>query len=418
MNPSCFTRPGRRAALLVCVCVTPLFACSSDDTTPIIDAAAPLDGTGESALQDAQPGSDASTTSPHDGAIEVDGTIADAGLADATRGDASSDGSATCPDAGVPDDLACTGLYSDWASKTVAANVLPYTPGLVFWSDGAQKQRWIYLPPGTQIDTTDMDDWVFPIGTKIWKSFTLNNALIETRLIWKQPDMTWDYAVYRWSADGTSATQITGGEKNVNGTTYEIPATSACTQCHGGRADVVLGIDLLGIGVPAAEGVTLASLADAGRFTTPPPATTVVIPDDSTQKAAAALGWLHVNCGVSCHNGEPNAVAFETHLYTKLLAAQLYPHGTADAGLGTVADLDPYTSEVGVPASLTPGGVQYLRIAPGDATHSLTVLTSITRGGDGGIPQMPTLVSHIPDDAGVTELEAWINALPRDAGGQ
>jgi hypothetical protein len=411
MNPSCFTWLAGRAALFAFA--TSLLACSSADTTAVIDAAAPLG--------DAQPGPDGSATSPHDGATEggttADGTVADAGPADATLADASPDGStATCPDAGVPNDLACTGLYSDWASKTVAANALAYTPGLVFWSDGAQKQRWIYLPPGTQIDTTDMDDWVFPVGTKIWKSFTLNNVLIETRLIWKQPDMTWDYAVYRWSADGTSATQITDGEKNVNGTTYEIPSTSACTQCHGGRADVVLGFDLLGIGVPAAEGVTLASLADAGRFTTPPPATTVVIPEDSTQKAATALGWLHVNCGVSCHNGEPNAVAFETHLYTKLLAAQLYPNGTADAGRGTVADLDPYTSEVGVMASLMPGGMQYLRIAPGDAAHSLTVLTSIARGGDGGVPQMPTLVSHIPDDAGVTELEAWINALPRDAG--
>ncbi len=37
------------------------------------------------------------------------------------------------------------------------------------------------------------DDWVFPNGTKIWKSFTLNGQLIETRLIWKQDDGTWAY---------------------------------------------------------------------------------------------------------------------------------------------------------------------------------------------------------------------------------
>ncbi len=411
MNPSCFTWAGRSAALLAfAACIG---ACSTDDTTPTLDAATSLDGTGGGTPGDAQPVLD-STTSPHDGASAADG-----GVHDATLADASIDGpSGPCPDAGVPSDLACTGLYADWASKTVAANVSAYTPGLVFWSDGAQKQRWIYLPPGTQIDTTDMDDWVFPVGTKIWKSFTLNGVLIETRLIWKQPDTTWAYADYRWSADGTSATLLTAGEKNVGGTTYEIPATSACAQCHGGRADVVLGFDLLGIGVATAEGVTLASLVDAGRLTAPPPATTIVIPEDATKKAAAALGWLHVNCGVSCHNGEPNAVAFETHLYTKLLAAQLYPNGAADAGTGKVTDLDPYTSEVGVAASLMPGGMQYLRIAPGDAVHSLTVLTSIIRGDDGGIPQMPTLVTHIPDDAGVTELEAWINALPRDAGGQ
>ena len=40
------------------------------------------------------------------------------------------------------------------------------------WADYATKQRWILLPPGTKIDATDPNEWVFPVGTKVWKEFS------------------------------------------------------------------------------------------------------------------------------------------------------------------------------------------------------------------------------------------------------
>jgi hypothetical protein len=313
-------------------------------------------------------------------------------------------------DGDIPDDLACTGLYSDWTAKTIASDVVAYTPGLVFWSDGAVKSRWLYLPPGTTIDTTDMDNWVFPVGTKVWKQFALNGQIVETRLIWKTSGSLWRYLDYLWSPDGSSARRFDDGETNVNGTTYEIPSTSVCQQCHMGRADVVLGIDLLGTGISAAQGVTLAGLVDAGRLTQPPAQTTIAIPEDTTQKAAAALGWLHVNCGSSCHNGRGHAAA--THLYLKLLADQLV---TPDGGPGVVDALDTYTTAVNVTATLKPNGVAYEYIVPGDAAHSLLPLMALSRDADSGFPQMPPIVSHIPDTAGEAPVSAWINALP-DAG--
>jgi hypothetical protein len=72
------------------------------------------------------------------------------------------------PDADLPDTLAATGLYSNITQKTLSSNVKPYTPGLTFWSDGASKSRYLYLPPGQKIDNSDMDEWVFPVGTKVW----------------------------------------------------------------------------------------------------------------------------------------------------------------------------------------------------------------------------------------------------------
>ena len=47
-----------------------------------------------------------------------------------------------------------------------------YAPKFQLWSDSATKKRWIYLPPGSQIDTSDMDFWKFPVGTKVWKEFS------------------------------------------------------------------------------------------------------------------------------------------------------------------------------------------------------------------------------------------------------
>ena len=49
-----------------------------------------------------------------------------------------------------------TGLYSDIASGTFAADVRPFEPKYVLWSDGATKRRFIRLPACAQIDTTDM----------------------------------------------------------------------------------------------------------------------------------------------------------------------------------------------------------------------------------------------------------------------
>jgi hypothetical protein len=345
----------------------------------------------------------------------VDAPAMDAGVdaVEATENDAGDGG---CPtDGDVPDDLACTGLYSDWATKAIAPGVTAYTPALVFWSDDAIKTRWIYLPPGSQIDTSDMDNWVFPIGTKIWKQFALGTQIVETRLLWKQAAGAygWQYLDYLWSADGMSAKRSDDGEMNVNGTTYEIPPSSECTQCHGGRADSVLGVDLLGLGLPGAQGVTLAALVAQAAFTQNPTQSTISVPEDSTGKAAAALGWLHVNCGISCHNAQSQGGA--TRLYLKLLAGQL---AGDDGGSPSVTGLDSYVTTVNVQSNLTPNGHTYSRIAPGNASVSLVPLMALSRDGvtDGGFLQMPPIVSHVPDNQGEMAVSAWINALPADAG--
>ena len=58
-------------------------------------------------------------------------------------------------------------------SETGIASGQPYTPNFALWSDGAAKERWLSLPAGTEIDTSDPDDWRFPDGTRAWKQFAV-----------------------------------------------------------------------------------------------------------------------------------------------------------------------------------------------------------------------------------------------------
>ena len=95
-------------------------------------------------------------------------------------------------DTGLPADVFCTGLYQGRDPTKYRADVTPYTPGVVLWSDGAEKHRYLYLPPSAQIDTSNMDVWKFPAGTKAWKEFKLDGKLVETRLFWKRNETTWE----------------------------------------------------------------------------------------------------------------------------------------------------------------------------------------------------------------------------------
>jgi hypothetical protein len=193
----------------------------------------------------------------------------DAGISDA-RLDGAGDGAwpvdagpcgVTGP-SGEPGELSCTGLYSDWTKKTLAPDVVNYAPGLVLWSDGAQKTRWIQLPAGQKIDTSSMDEWTFPVGTKIWKEFRLPlgdasaPVRIETRLLWKQGANDWVRTTYRWSADGeTSAVELMAGELDANGAGYEVPSVYECNDCHNGRVDGVLGFEAVALAAPGATGL-------------------------------------------------------------------------------------------------------------------------------------------------------------------
>lgn len=290
----------------------------------------------------------------------------------------------------APSELACTGLYADFATKEIAKSARLYAPAVSFWSDGYDKSRWIELPAGQTIDASSFDDWTFPVGTKVWKEFRFRERRIETRLLWKVNADRWVQAAYVWSEDGSSATRGEGRSLTIAGASYYVPRGIECSECHDGKRDRLLGFEGISLAQPAAAGVTLAVLAAEGRLS-PPPARTAVTLDPG-------VGVLHVNCGVSCHNASPASHGRDSSLRLRV-----------DFDEATTKPMDTWqlvASTVGVPATL-PGWGGGLRIAPGAPERSVLV-SAMTARGTG---QMPPAAREV-DFAGVAAVEAFVRSLP------
>src|SRR5690349_22171547 len=113
----------------------------------------------------------------------------------------------TAREGGVaPPTLSATGFFKSIGADgglVLGDGVRLYEPRYKLWSDGADKTRWVYLPPNSKIDNTDQDHWVLPVGAKLWKEFALNGKRIETRLIHHVgpgPD-DYLYATYWWKTN-------------------------------------------------------------------------------------------------------------------------------------------------------------------------------------------------------------------------
>jgi hypothetical protein len=245
-----------------------------------------------------------------------------------------------------------------------------------------------------------MDHWVFPIGTKLWKEFSLGGRKVETRYEEKRADGTWFRTTYVWSADEARATEVTGGVSNVGGSGYDVPSQTECATCHRGAPDGVLGFEAIGLSTAYASGLTMSELGRRGLLSAPP-SVPIAIPGTPTE--VAALGWLHANCGNACHNGSAGAFAKRTGLHLRLSVSQL----------GSVNDTDTYVTAVGVPSTFQPTlGAGLLRIKPGDVAHSAIPYRALARddASQSGV-QMPPIGTHVPDMAGVALVDAWINAM-------
>ena len=361
---------------------------------------------------------DASNPSEADSAV-TDASVSDASprdasdqLVDASTPDARADATidANTVDAADPvrpsyTMLSETGLYSNIATKTIAANTMEFEPAHVLWSDGAEKTRWIQLPSGQQIDTSNMDHWKFPIGTKVFKEFANTDAgylRLETRLIERWGPNPGDFWMgsFEWNSDESDAVFRPLGAQNVRGTNHDLPGESDCIRCHGGEEHRILGFSAVQLSHNKA--INLKQLALAGQLTNPPPANTdYPVPGNSTE--SQALGYLHANCG-HCHNPEfATQCLNQTGGVANGVKLRVY---TTDA---TVEATDAYTSNVGQPLQFWPHGTITLRIAPGNPDMSAVLFRMESRTET---DQMPPSFTEDTDVAGNLLVRAWIMSLP------
>jgi hypothetical protein len=315
-------------------------------------------------------------------------------LAAACKAPAASTASPCDARADHPSRLSCTGLYADLRSGALAAGVEPYAPGIGSYSDGADKSRWIRLPAGTAIDGSDPDEWTFPVGTQFWKEFRVAGQRVETRFLRKNAS-GWLRTTYRWAPDGSDAFELTVGAQDVLGTRYEIASSTECAMCHDGRRDTVLGFEAVALAAPGATGLTYDRLVSEGLLTGAPSARPT-IPGDAD--AVAALSWLHVNCGVSCHNASDGSLAGDTGLLMRLAASAT-----------TVEATDTYQTAVGVASHFQPAGESgWLRITAGDAAHSVIPYRDSQRDNAAA---MPPVAIHTVDEPGLADVRTWIDEL-------
>jgi hypothetical protein len=299
---------------------------------------------------------------------------------------ACSDPATMPPDAEVlptvmPERLSQTGLYKDIRNKVLGARITEFTPANVLWSDGADKLRWFQLPEGTTIDSSDMDRWRLPIGTKLFKEFALDGKRLETRLIWRVADTgnrEKDTLVgsFVWNDTETEAVLAREGASNIRGTQHDAPDVDTCWRCHIGEPGSALGLSALQIGDVSALPLSVQ------------PGTTFVAPDP-------ALGYLHANCG-HCHN--PSGGAWSDSTMVLRLSA-----GESNAAATQIVQ-----TTVGVALTQWVDKGYTYRIVAGDPDQSAAFFRATQRTMN---VQMPPLATEKPDDAGLALLRAWIESL-------
>lgn len=285
-----------------------------------------------------------------------------------------------------------TGLYRDLATKTLAPDLIAFEPAYKLWSDGVDKRRWVRLPGGTTIDTSDLDHWELPIGATLFKEFSTGGKLLETRVIARLGPGRWDYwmGAFIWDDEEADARFAPMGATDVRDTAHNVPTTTQCWTCHNGDPGHALGLSAIQLDAAG----QLDPLIEDGLLSHPPADDDRPLVPPGDEVTAAALGYLHANCG-HCHNDFGSA----------------RPDADMDlrlrVGERTVEDTAIYRTTVGVELQNFMDDAFTYRVVPGEPDAS-AVLYRMTFRGKG---QMPPLGTEEPHRDGIAFIEAWIEAL-------
>lgn len=320
--------------------------------------------------------------------------------------------------------LSQTGAFSDLASLTPSAGVVPYNVNAPLWSDAAAKLRWIALPNdgvhdqgSEKIRFKPEGTWAFPTGTVFIKHFELAtdenhpsvHRKLETRFI-IVPVQGEPYGVtYRWREDGSDAELLEAGLNEpieiteVGGGTREqiwtYPSRNECKVCHNVNADYILGVNTHQLNGDLTYPLTgrtanqLKTLGSLGWFDANYREDLVewMLKSHHVEESTASLtdrvrSYLDSNCS-QCH--QPGGVrAYFDARYTTPLDDQGLVYGALETSYGHPDNR---------------------LIVPGNPERSimLTRLDSVAE------IKMPPIAKHVVDEAAVTLLTNWIDSLGR-----
>ena len=313
-----------------------------------------------------------------------------------------------------PRRLSQTGAFRDTPDMAPAAGLVPYELIVPFWSDGAEKQRFVTVPDGGKIHFTPTGEWTFPAGTVFVKTFSLaTNELdphslrrLETRLLVRDNHGGVYGVTYKWRPDNRDAdllaTNLTEAiaiqtATGVRTQQWYYPSRADCLTCHTANAGYVLGVKTrqLNRDFTYPSGVTdneLRTWNHLGWFDPPlDKATLNQLPrlaatDDATRSLQdRARSYLDANCA-QCHRPQGTVAYFDARYDTPLAEQNLID--------GPVL-IDERIDGARV-------------IAPDDIWRSILYMRTDTTEAF----KMPPLTRNTIDVRGMKLLRQWIESLP------
>lgn len=324
-----------------------------------------------------------------------------------------------------PAKLSQTGCMDAATPTKFAAFVFPYDVNSPLWSDAADKNRGLVLPPGGKIHVKDCavasegcaagaadpDDgkWAFPVGTVMVKSFSFDGKLVETRLFVRHDASTWVGYSYAWSLDQSEATIVTKegaevaafdtGRRTVD---WHYPSRENCMTCHKSTAGSTLGPETKQMNRMTTGGNNqVDALQQLGAFDAPvKPHDALLAPYQSDSEMPSgdiierrARSYVHANCAF-CHRPDDNDV-HQTDLR--------YETPLQDTGF---CGADPAKSDLGV--------LNAKVIDPGRPDTSTFWLRLKVPADDsmGRHGRMPPIASFVVDTKAVDLVGQWITSLP------
>ncbi len=267
-----------------------------------------------------------------------------------------------------------TGCVALGDVRAPVSSTVRYAVNLPFWSDGAQKERFIAMPEGASAAVGPGGDLELPVGTVLVKTFLDGDRPIETRLLVHHEDGGWAGYGYAWNETGTDATYVEQTvTKSLGDRSWVFPSTRDCEACHTQAAGDSLGLELAQLTAADQQAWT-----ERGWLVDPPTVASLDVAD--------ARDYLHVNCS-SCHRDEGTG-------------------GRANLDLRRDVPLE----DTGLCGSPRAGdlGLEGARIVdPGNPATSVLAARMQAEAS----ARMPPLGSTMPDTDGVALIEAWIESL-------
>ncbi|GGW73964.1 putative repeat protein (TIGR03806 family) [Winogradskyella epiphytica] len=329
------------------------------------------------------------------------------------------------PHDSAPQLLSETGAFQDLETLTPNPGVIPYDLIESFWSDGAEKKRWMVIPndgthdtPQEKISFSEDGDWEFPVGSVLIKHFEMLidesdpsiTKRLETRFSIKASTGHFYFLTYKWNEDETDAVlldsrleeniQITQTDGSTRNQTWTYPGNPDCISCHNPATKGTLGprtrylnseISYPTTGLEANQLVTLSHIGILDETiddnTVLGYQTYKALDDPNATLDEKARSYLDLNCAY-CHRpgGTGERAQFDLRLSNSLVETGLMYAGT--------------NTPIGVPGERI--------VIAGDADNS--ILYHRTESVDQSIA-MPPIAKNVMDQAGVDLVYEWINQL-------